>query len=78
MHRPASHQPDVSPQNADVERLNKTYRTDVLDCYVFESLQEVPGMTADWLHRYKHHRPHDPPPHPSVEYRVKLRPNLYF
>ncbi|WP_300710985.1 transposase [Limnohabitans sp.] len=65
--------------HAYVERFNKTYRTEVLDCYVFDSLQEVRDMTADWLHRYNHHRPHEALGRiPPVEYRVKLFPNLYF
>ncbi len=72
-------QPGKPTQNAYVERFNKTYRTEVLDCYVFESLQEVRDMTADWLHRYNHQRPHEALGRiPPVEYRVKLFPNLYF
>ncbi len=72
-------QPGKPTQNAYVERFNKTYRTEVLDCYVFDSLQEVRDMTADWLHRYNHHRPHEALGRiPPVEYRVKLFPNLYF
>ena len=72
-------QPGKPTQNAYVERFNKTYRTEVLDCYVFNSLQEVRDMTADWLHRYNHHRPHEALGRiPPVEYRVKLFPNLYF
>ena len=36
-------------------------------------------MTADWLQRYNHHRPHEALGRiPPVEYRVKLFPNLYF
>jgi len=42
------------------------------------NLQEVRDMTADWLHRYNHHRPHEALGRiPPVEYRVKLFPNLY-
>ena len=51
----------------------------MLDCYIFESLQEVRQMTAEWLHRYNHHRPHEALGSiPPVEYRMKQFPNLYF
>lgn len=52
-------QPGKPTQNANVERFNKTYHTEVLDCYVFDSSQEMRKMTADWLHRYNHHPPHE-------------------
>ena len=48
-------QPGKPTQNVYVERFNKTYRTEVLDCYVFDSLREVRQMTENWLHSYNHH-----------------------
>lgn len=50
--------PEKPAHNAYVERFNKTDRTVVLECYVFESSQEVRDMTAYQLYRYNHHRPH--------------------
>ena len=46
-------------RNAYVERFNKTYRTEVLDCYLFENLLGVRDVAADWLHRYNHYRVHE-------------------
>ncbi len=72
-------QPGKSTENAYVKHFNRTYGTAVLDCYVFESLQEVRSMTEDWLHRYNHHRPHESRDRiPPVAYRVKRFPDLYF
>jgi putative transposase len=41
-----------------IERFNRTFRTEVLERYVFTTLTEVRRMTEDWQHRYNHHRPH--------------------
>jgi putative transposase len=46
-------------QNGHVERLNRTYREEVLNCYVFETLGEVRQMTAEWIARYNEIRPHE-------------------
>ena len=72
--RPQSH----PGRRARPERFNKTYRTEVLDCNVFDSLKELrEDMTADWLRRYNHHRPHESLGRvPPVEYRVKKFANL--
>jgi putative transposase len=49
-------QPGKPAQN---ERFNRTYRTEVLDLYVFDTLAEVRAITEQWLDEYNHHRPHD-------------------
>ena len=45
-------------QNAYIERFNRTFRTEVLDRYVFTTLAEVRRMTEDWQHHHNHDRPH--------------------
>jgi putative transposase len=52
-------QPGKPMQNCYIERFNRSYRTEVLNCYVFETLGEVRQMTAEWITRYNELRTHE-------------------
>jgi putative transposase len=52
-------QPGKHNQNAFIERFNKSFRTEVLDANLFNSISQV-QMAADiWLMDYNEYRPHE-------------------
>ncbi len=52
-------QPGKPTQNSFVERFNRTYRTEVLDLYVFNSLTEIREATEEFVREYNEERPHE-------------------
>jgi len=66
-------QPGKPEQNAFIERFNRSYRHEVLNAYVFESLDQVREITADWLISYNEERPHEALAGlPPATYRAQL------
>lgn len=45
-------------QNSLIERFNRTFRTEVLDCYLFESINQMRNFAYSWMWTYNNERPH--------------------
>lgn len=51
--------PGKPTQNPFIERFNQTYRTEILDFYLFRTLNEARKVTERWLMEYSNERPHE-------------------
>ena len=52
-------QPGIPMQNGYIERFNRSYRSEILDRYLFRTLDEVRILTEDWMVEYNEIRPHE-------------------
>lgn len=51
-------QPGKPTQNSLVERFNRTFRTEFLDVYLFESVKQMRNHAEIWMWMYNNERPH--------------------
>lgn len=52
-------QPGKPTQNSYIERFNRTYRDEIVNMYVFKTLNEVRDINENWIKEYNEERPHD-------------------
>lgn len=52
-------QPGKPNQNAFVERFNRSFRDEVLNAHLFNSIAEVQQAAAEWVVDYNGYRPHE-------------------
>jgi putative transposase len=51
--------PGQPQKNGFIERFNRSFREDILDCYLFDTLDEVRDAAWDWQIEYNEERSHD-------------------
>lgn len=51
-------QPGKPMQNGYIERLNRTFREDVLNAYLFETLEQLRILCDEWVQDYNCSKPH--------------------
>ncbi|NND09138.1 MAG: IS3 family transposase [Saprospiraceae bacterium] len=51
-------QPGKPHQNGFIERFNRTYREDILDAYIFNTLPQLQIVTNQWIDNYNTGHPH--------------------
>jgi putative transposase len=72
-------EPGSPTQNAYIERFNRTYSTEVLDCYPFRTTEALRDITHPWKQHYNHERAHESLGGMApVPYRIKQFPNTLY
>ncbi len=51
-------EPGKPMQNAFIERFNRHYREDILDAYIFSSIEQLQVLSNDWKDKYNSNHPH--------------------
>ena len=51
--------PGKPTQNSYDKRLNRTYRDEVLNMYVFKTMNDVREIMRNWIREYNEERAHD-------------------
>ena len=68
-------QPGKPTQNAYIERFNRSFRYEILDAYLFDSLSQVRDVVHDWMISYNEERPHEALRNlPPTVFRRQLNP----
>lgn len=52
-------QPGKPNQNAFIERFNRSFRYEILNAYLFTSLNEIQEIAWEWMKDYNEQRPHE-------------------